>query len=266
MRKYFLILLFFSFTLSTHAQVTTTPQAVDSMTYYSNTKKPAISDPSLTEYSATIQADGKVMVIQSNVPGKSNQYRLYQYQLDAGKKWVNPTSLDSINAMADSTSLIGGPNISFDGNTMYFFRNNDILLSERQKHGWGKPVQLGAPVNTNEYEGFPSISADGKTLYFVGRNEIGPRSKELKKKNTFCTSIYKSIKDKQGKWSKPELLPYPVNQDCEKAPRIMADGRTLIFSSNRPGGKGGFDMYQTRLTDLDTWENPVPLSYVNTEL
>lgn len=266
MKKHFLIFLFFSLILSTHAQVTTTLQPVDSMTYYSNTKKPAVSDPSLTEYSATIQADGKVMVIQSNVPGKSNQYRLYQYQLDANKKWVNPTSLDSINAGADSTSLIGGPNISFDGNTMYFFRNNDIYMSERQKHGWGKPVHLGAPINTIEYEGFPSISADGKTLYFVGRNEIGPRSKELKKKNVFCTSIFKSVKSMDGKWSKPELLPYPINQDCEKAPRIMADGKTLIFSSNRPGGKGGFDMYQTRLTDLDTWENPVPLSYVNTEL
>ena len=268
MKKQFLTLVFFSFILCSSAQVatTTTPQPFDSMTYYSNTKKPAVSDPSLIEYSATIQADGKVMVVQSNVPGKTNQYRLYQYQLDANKKWVNPTSLDSINAGADSTSLIGGPNISFDGNTMFFFRNNDIYMSERQSHGWGKPVNLGAPINTIEYEGFPSISADGKTLYFVGRNEIGPRSKELKKKNVFCTSVYKSVKGRDGKWSDPELLPYPINQDCEKAPRIMADGKTLIFSSNRPGGKGGFDMYQTRLTDLDTWELPVPLSFVNTEL
>ena len=129
MKKHLLILLFFSCFLSASAQVATTPQPFDSMTYYSNTKKPAISDPSLTEYAATIQADGKVMVIQSNIPGKTNQYRLYQYQLDANKKWVNPMSLDSINAGADSTSLIGGPNISFDGNTMYFFRNNDIFLS-----------------------------------------------------------------------------------------------------------------------------------------
>jgi outer membrane protein OmpA-like peptidoglycan-associated protein len=247
------------------ATTTTTP-AVDSMAYYSSTKKPAISDPGLVEYAATIQADGKVMVIQSNVQGKASQYRLYQYSLDENKKWVNPLSLDSINSMADSTSLIGGPNISFDGNTMYFFRNNDIYYSERQKHGWGTPINIGTPINTIEYEGFPSISADGKTLYFVGRNETGPRSKELKKKNTFCTSVYKSEKAKDGAWGKPELLPYPINQDCEKAPRIMADGKTLIFSSNRPGGKGGFDMYQTRLTDLETWEAPVPLSFVNTEL
>jgi outer membrane protein OmpA-like peptidoglycan-associated protein len=269
MKVRFLFLLCLSSLLEANAQTTsptTTPQVVDSMAYYSNTKKPAISDPALTEYAATIQADGKVMVIQSNVPGKSNQYRLYQYQLDASKKWVNPASLDSINAIADSTSLIGGPNISFDGNTMYFFRNNDIYYSERQRHGWGRPITLGAPINSREYEGFPSISADGRTLYFVGRNEVGPRSKELKKKNVFCTSIYKSIKEKDGTWGEPELLPYPINQDCEKAPRIMADGRTLIFSSNRPGGKGGFDMYQTRLTDLDTWDSPVPLSYVNTEL
>jgi outer membrane protein OmpA-like peptidoglycan-associated protein len=268
MKDRFLFCLFFASLTFAKAQVTSTATTpvVDSMTYYSNTKKPAISDPVLTEYAATIQADGKVMVIQSNVAGRANQYRLYQYQLDAAKNWSNPTSLDSINSLSDSTSLIGGPNISFDGNTMYFFRNNDIYYSERQKQGWGRPISIGAPINTKEYEGFPSISADGRTLYFVGRNEIGPRSKELKKKNIFCTSIYKTVKEKNGTWSEPELLPYPINQDCEKAPRIMADGKTLIFSSNRPGGKGGFDMYQTRLTDLDTWESPVPLSYVNTEL
>ena len=40
--------------------------------------------------------------------------------------------------------------------------------------------------------------------------------------------------------------------ECEKAPRIMADGKTLIFSSNRLGGKGGFDMYQSVLNDLES--------------
>ncbi|NJN42568.1 MAG: OmpA family protein [Flammeovirgaceae bacterium] len=45
----------------------------------------------------------------------------------------------------------------------------------------------------------------------------------------------------------------------------MADGRTLIFSSNRPGGYGGFDMFQSTLNDLGEWQIPYILDYVNTD-
>jgi outer membrane protein OmpA-like peptidoglycan-associated protein len=126
-------------------------------------------------------------------------------------------------------------------------------------------VNIGSPINTESYEGFPSISADGSTLYFVRQNKEGPTSKEFKKEPMFCLSIFKSIRDRNGVWGKPEKLPWPINQDCEKAPRIMADGRTLIFSSNRPNGKGGFDMYQSTLNDLGEWTMPENLAYVNTD-
>jgi outer membrane protein OmpA-like peptidoglycan-associated protein len=45
----------------------------------------------------------------------------------------------------------------------------------------------------------------------------------------------------------------------------MADGKTLIVSSLRLGGKGGYDLYQSQLTDLGLWSIPVPLTFVNTE-
>jgi outer membrane protein OmpA-like peptidoglycan-associated protein len=167
---------------------------------------------------------------------------------------------------------------------MYFFRSvgmigdHEIFFSERTRDGWSEPKNIGPPVNSppvadkngalsGGYEAFPSVSADGSTLYFVRKNEVGPQDKLLRKDkdNLFCLCIFKSSKDKEGKWTKPTRLPWPINQDCEKAPRIMADGRTLIFSSNRPGGKGGYDMYQSKLNELDEWTMPVPLDYVNTE-
>lgn len=246
-------------------QVTSTAVPLDSMAYYNNTKKPEISDQKLVEYAASIQADGKVMIVQTNVPGHEGRWRLFEYNLGKDGKWGAPKSLDSIDANVDSTSLVGGPSITFDGNTMYFFMNNDIYFSERQRYGWSKPFSIGAPINTREYEGFPSVSADGKTLYYVGQNFQGPKSKELRKKDLFCYCIMKSEKDSNGKWGKPEKLPAPINVECEKAPRIMADGKTLIFSSIRLGGKGGYDMYQSQLTDLGTWTIPVPLTFVNTE-
>ena len=250
--------------LNAMAQTEPVVSAFDSMAYYSATRKPAISNPNLVEYAATIQADGKTMIVQSNLENKEGVWRLFEYKLDDQGNWVAPTSLDSINLNVDSTALAGGPSISFDGNTLYFFMNNDLYYSPRQKNGWGRHASIGPPINTPEYEGFPSISADGKTLYYVGFNEMGPRSKDLRKKEMFCPCILKSEREADGTWGKPEKLPYPINYDCEKAPRIMADNKTLIFSSNRPGGKGQYDLYLSRLNELGSWSIPVPLDFVNT--
>jgi outer membrane protein OmpA-like peptidoglycan-associated protein len=244
---------------------TTTPAPVDSMTYYGNTKKPAISDPNQIEYAPTIQADGRVIIFEAQT---KKGYQLYQTKMSEGK-WQKPESITKINQSVDSTALIGGPSLSFDGNELYFFidskGNSELFFSTRQKDGWSQPELIGAPINSPGYEGFPSISADGSTLYFVRQNADGPISKELKKEQQFCLSIFKSVRDKNGKWGTPEKLPWPINQDCEKAPKIMADGRTLIFSSNRPGGKGGYDMYQSKLNDLGEWGMPESLAFVNTD-
>jgi Tol biopolymer transport system component len=244
---------------------TTSPAPADSMVYYGNTKKPAISDPIQIEYAPTIQADGRVIIFEAQ---SKRSYQLFQTRISDGK-WQKPESITRINESGDSTALIGGPSLSFDGNELYFFKdatgNSEILFSTRQKDGWSKPELIGSPINSAGYEGFPSISADGSTLYFVRQNFEGPTSKELKKEAQFCLGIYKSVRDKSGKWGPPEKLPWPINQDCEKAPKIMADGRTLIFSSNRPGGKGGYDMYQSKLNDLGEWGMPESLAFVNTD-
>jgi outer membrane protein OmpA-like peptidoglycan-associated protein/Tol biopolymer transport system component len=284
MRQFLIVLIGLAIAQGVSAQGQTPPVAnvaVDSMQYYNNTKKPAISDAAVTEYAPTIQADGKTIILERAEKGK--KYALYESQLENGV-WGKPLPLDRVNKFGDTTDLVGGPSLSFDGNTMYFFRSvgmigdHEIFYSERNKDGWGEPKSIGEPVNSHPvadkkgvlsggYEAFPSVSADGSTLYFVRKNAEGPQDKLLRKEmdNLFCLSIFKSTKDKDGKWTKPEKLPWPINQDCEKAPRIMADGRTLIFSSNRPGGKGGYDMYQSKLNELDEWSMPVPLDFVNTD-
>lgn len=285
MRQFLSVLIGLGIALGAWAQTQPTPAAtapvVDSMQYYNNTKKPAISDAAVTEYAPTIQADGKTLILERAEAGK--KYALYESHLENGV-WGKPVPLDRVNKFGDTTDLVGGPSLSFDGNTMYFFRSvgmngdHEIFYSERTKDGWSEPKNIGEPVNSHPvadkkgvlsggYEAFPSVSADGSTLYFVRKNEEGPQDKLLRKEseNLFCLCIFKSTKDKDGRWTKPEKLPWPINQDCEKAPRIMADGRTLIFSSNRPGGKGGYDMYQSKLNELDEWSMPVPLDFVNTD-
>ncbi|NJN42569.1 MAG: hypothetical protein HC811_10415 [Flammeovirgaceae bacterium] len=170
--------------------LTATSQVLDSMSYYNNTKKPVISDQQITEYAPTIQADGKTLIFEAN-QANSSTFKLFSSNLD-GSGWTKPVSLDKINSSGDSLDLIGGPSISFDGNILYFFRsvgmqgNMEIFYSIREKDGWGEPINIGSPINTDGYEGFPSISADGSTLYFVRMNLAGPVSKELKRYKRFA--------------------------------------------------------------------------------
>jgi len=265
-QKLTFILIILTWAQLTLAQVN--PEVDDSLAYYTSTQKivPGISREGVTEYAPSISADGKTMIFEAS---QGTSYKLYESNLEDGN-WSSPNSLDNINSFGDSTGLIGGPSISFDGNTLYFFgsfkgsQREDIYVSYKNQEGWSVPESIGAPINSAGYEAFPSISVDGKTLYFIRENLAGPQDKELKKLNQACYSIYRSSKDDEGNWGIPQKLPSPINQECEKAPKIMADGKTLIFSSNRMGGKGSYDMYQSKKNVLGEWSLPRPLDYVNT--
>ncbi|HMP98612.1 MAG TPA: OmpA family protein [Cyclobacteriaceae bacterium] len=270
MLRYLIISISISYVFSANAQQLNTRE--DSINYYNSTKRlvTGLSEGENITYSPTISADGRTMIFQSSVPGGT--YKLYESRLNNNGEWGKPIPLDNINNYGDSTSFIAGPNLSFDGNTLYFFaafklgEAEDIYYSVRQNNSWSEPINIGSVINTTGYEGFPSISADGKTLYFVRANAQGPQDRDLRRQAAFCTSIFISEKDSQGNWTSAKRLPFPINQDCEKAPRIMADGRTLIFSSNRPGGMGDYDMYQSTKNVLGEWTFPRPLDYVNTPL
>ncbi|MFT6133671.1 MAG: outer membrane protein OmpA-like peptidoglycan-associated protein [Cyclobacteriaceae bacterium] len=242
----------------------------DTINYYRSTSKPvdAVNTEKI-DYAPSISADGKTMIFESN---KSGQYWLYESQLVEGV-WSDPTSLTDINSYGDATDLIGGPSLSFDNNTLFFFASfreglgrEDIYYSTRTDEGWTSPKNIGGPINTTGYEGFPSISADGRELYFV-RQTYNPLSNDEIAdmwENKACYSIFKSVKQSDGSWGEPIMLPYPINQDCEKAPRIMADNKTLIFASNRLGGLGDYDLYQIQLDEIGDWGKPKPLEFINT--
>ncbi|HLF33040.1 MAG TPA: hypothetical protein VI583_02310, partial [Cyclobacteriaceae bacterium] len=208
-----------------------------------------INSDQYTEFAPSISADGKTMIIESN---RTGTWKLYESKLLDHGNWSEPEFLENINTFGDSTDLIGGPSISYDGNLLYFFSSfkqghgsEDIYISTREGDTWGTPVNIGPQINTEGYEGFPSVSSDGKTLYFT-------KIKSKIEDKTFtetCYTIYQSKKDVNGNWITPQPLPYPVNNICDKAPRIMADNRTLIFSSYRPGTVGSYDLWQSQVDD-----------------
>jgi outer membrane protein OmpA-like peptidoglycan-associated protein len=228
---------------------------------------PVISSTKNTEFSPTISADGRMMIFESDVDKKKG-WELFESRLDSAGKWSEPYAIKNINEKCD---FLAGPSLSYDGNTLFFTafiegttKSEDIYYSTRlDDKNWSEPKSIGAPINTDEsYEGFPSISADENSLYFIRLNEENAFDKKSKEA---CFKIYVSQRQPDGKWGTPEALPAPINLDCERDPKIMADNHTLVFSSIRPGGKGKYDLYQTRKQPDGSWADPIALDFINAE-
>lgn len=218
--------------------------------------------------SPTISADGQRILFVSADSIFSRGIGIYEATYDSvNQNWRKPIL---IRNMAFN-ELTAAPSMTADGNSLYFFKsvegNSEIFVSQRNEYGWSSPTALTLPINTNGYEGFPSISPNGETLFFARVNNEKPRSPSIAKssKKSFCLSIYTSKKDEAEKWSEPIKLPWPINQDCEKYPTILPDGKTLLFESNRPGGKGGYDIYISKVTEKGDWTFPEPLNEVNSK-
>ena len=93
-----------------------------------------------------------------------------------------------------------------------------------------------------------AVTADGKTLYFVSDRPGGVGGRDI-----WVTTL------KDDKWTLPVNLGPTVNSVADDGGlTISADGKRLIFASNRPGGFGGEDLYMTTLVD-GRWTPPVNL-------
>ncbi|MFN0050377.1 MAG: OmpA family protein [Cytophagales bacterium] len=226
-----------------------------------NSGKPInICSPTFDEFAPSLSADGKTLILQSN---KDGEYKLYESQLQPNGLWSDIKPITAINSYGKKTDLVAGPSISYDGNTLYFcasfnggWGDLDIYYSNRTAEGWSSPINIGKPINSREYEGFPSISSDGNKMYFVSY------PKESSDGLT-CFKILVAEKDKKGRWLEPRFLPPPINLDCDKAPRIMPDNKTIVFASIREGGKGKFDLYTSKINEAGEWEDPKPMEFVN---
>ena len=226
---------------------------------------PPVNTPQFNEYAPSISANNKTMIFETDRAGEG-KWELYYTTKNDKNKWTVAKPITNINKVGKDNDLIGGPSISYDGKTLFFFASfeggkgdMDIYYSTWNGIDWSEPKTLGETVNSKAYEGFPSVSADGKNLYFI-RDSFSKR-----KDKALCYSIWLSKKQEDGSWGIAEKLPAPINGDCEKSPRIMADNRTLIFSSIRKDGVGGFDLYQSFQEDDGSWAIPINLEYINTE-
>ena len=129
-------------------------------------------------------------------------------------------------------------------------RQEDFYYSTFENGQWSQAQPVGPPLNTPKNEGAQTISADGNLMIFTGCNrEDGYGS---------CDLYYS--KKEGDHWTKPQNMGKPINSAAmETQPSISANGKTIYFASNRPGGKGGLDIWISTLSANGFWNEPVNL-------
>ena len=220
------------------------------------------------EYLPALTADYRMLVFTRRVPrnplterGLDREEDFYwsdydTMELDWGPAHRMPEPLNSHGNE-------GAQTISHDGRVVIFtacgrskeHTGCDLYMSVRQGDRWGRPRNLGAPVNSRYWESFPSLSIDGYTLYFASNRPGGYGGTDI-----WCCTL------EEGRWSEPRNLGPAVNtKGNETAPYIHFDDRTLYFASDGHTGMGGMDLFRAKRTTDSTWGEVKNLGYpINT--
>jgi WD40-like Beta Propeller Repeat len=178
-----------------------------------------------------------------------------------GVDWKEPIAIPKkITAQSFSKASTLSP----DGRTIYLTSARggtlggfDIWMSSFTGTSFSDPTSFGAPINSPTNEGSPTFSPDGSTLYFM-------RCNKMTVTNADECKIMMSKKGANGLWGSPVELPAIINAGNSQMPRMLADGQTLLFTSNKHiPNKGGLDFYISRLVNGE-WAAPQNLDFANT--
>jgi len=210
------------------------------------------------EYLPALSADGKTLLFTRVVGGQED---IYMSSWDSvGGDWGTAVPLVTLNTPGNE----GAHSLSADGSTLVFTRCDDpkgagscdLYISYRKGNVWTTPRNMGAPVNTAQWETMPSLSASGDGLYFTSRRPGGQGGAD----------IWFSRRLPAGQWSVPENVGPQVNSSGDdQAPFMHADGQTLFFMSDGHPGMGGFDLFMAQREGDGQWSVPRNLGYpINT--
>lgn len=124
----------------------------------------------------------------------------------------------------------------------------DIYISFNESDQWKKSSNIGEPLNTNTHDAVVGLSPDGNSMIIYRTN-----------KDLSAGDLYIS-EDVNGKWSEPEKLSENINSEYqESSASLTQDGRVIYFSSDRPGGHGGKDIYRVVRLGNNEWSLPLNL-------
>jgi tetratricopeptide (TPR) repeat protein len=111
----------------------------------------------------------------------------------------------------------------------------DIYIAQKTNEGWSTPSPLSDEINTQTHDACVAVSPSGNELIIY-------RTDERQTGGDFYLCQFDGTK-----WLPPQKMGPEINSEyLEASACFSSDGNEIIFSSNRPGGFGGKDLYRIR--------------------
>lgn len=221
------------------------------------------------EYGSVISTDGEEMYFTSRrkYSKKSkksvldDKYFEDVYHSDLVKDvWTRAKRLDKKITGKTNITNVAVIGLSPDKQKLYIYkgknRRGDLYVSSLKKGLWTRPKSL-SKFNSKYSEVSMCISSDESTLYFVSGNT---------KKGYGGNDIYISRKNNQGKWGKPENAGNVLNTFFDELGVSLGENDSVLyFSSKGHNSMGGYDVFQSTLSNVGLWSKPLNLGYpINT--
>jgi len=158
------------------------------------------------------------------------------------------------------------PQLAFKGQKLLFTQSRSTqggeyaISSWDSCYGWNSSKILQEPFNSRHSEESIHVSWDGRYIFFT---RCGMQA--YRQDHGGNCDIYFSYYQNNN-WSLPQPLGPAINTNYDEMhPFLSSDQKTLYFSSNRPGGKGGYDLYKSEFKN-GVWTEAVLLKgEINTE-
>jgi hypothetical protein len=193
-------------------------------------------------------------------PGDPKDLYIATFNEQTGS-WNTPVNMgipvNAAPATADDPLRKGDdrePWFTADGNTIFFKSdrlatsdpNNatDLFITRKVNGVWSTPELIGFPISTDEgNEHCPAILQDGKTLCFASRRAGGYGGSD----------IYCSQQDASGNWMEPVNQGPNINTAAEEFHFSQDTDGMVYFTSGRPGGYGGMDLWGSMQLAENSW-------------
>ncbi|MDY6800032.1 MAG: hypothetical protein SVU94_02270 [Bacteroidota bacterium] len=202
-------------------------------------------------FNAVFSGDGKTMVFTSY----TRNYIDIFISKKNGDSWSSPKN---ITDQVSKKYYLKTSSLSFEGDELYLVTDdpgdNDVFVSYLEGSQWTNAKKLDKTISHRKSnETHACLSPDGSTIYFTSNRDGGFGGLD----------IYKSIRNKKGKWNDPENLGPQINTPFnEETPFVSRDGKYLFFSSEGHNSIGGYDVFYIDLTNP---VKPINMGYpVNT--
>lgn len=223
------------------------------------------------EYSLVMPQDGSEMYFTSRRQQLDNSRRsiiddkffedVYHSKSVDGN-WELAERLDKKFVEKRNNTHIAVVGLSPDKTRLFFYKGKEdggdfyVSTYKNKKEKWGKLKEF-KKFNSKHRETSMCLSSDESTMYFIAYN---------KKDSYGGTDIYFATKNAKGKWNKPQNIGNTINTFWDEVGvSLSANDSVLYFSSQGHNSMGGYDVFRSKLQNVNLWSKPENLGYpVNT--